>query len=111
MDPVKLAMARGVTLKLLLSQLNLEQETGEDSLGRYLLDGILHQWLARRGFPMSLGELRGNILTYLKDKGLVKYRQVQAGGPGTEVDIFWRIDSGGMEILEGRKSDPGVKVL
>ncbi len=111
MDPIRLALARGKALMILLSQLNLNQEHGEDSLNRYMLEGILLNWLARRGFPMQSGELTGSVMTYLKDRGYVIYRKDQPAGPGTSVDLYWRITAEGQQILEGLRQDPGVRVL
>lgn len=59
---------------------------------------------------MSRGTLNGEILTYLKDAGLVRYRTMHPAGPDGEVEIFWRITNEGLQVLEGTRTDPGIRV-
>jgi len=110
MDPVELAVARGKALEILKAHLDRERPTSEDSLSAYMTEDILLFWLARMGHPMLRSEMRGSLLTYLKDAGLVKYQEQQAGGPKGPTFLLWRITHDGLQVLEGTRNDPGVKV-
>jgi hypothetical protein len=111
MDTIELAVARGKTLEILKAHLDRERPTSEDSLSAYMTEDILIFWLARMGHPMIRNEMRGSLLTYLKDAGLVKYRDKQPGGAKGPTLIFWRITHDGLQVLEGTRSDPGVRVF
>jgi hypothetical protein len=110
MDPIELAVARWVALEVLQAHLNRQRETTEDSLSAYARSGLVLNWLARRGFPMERGTLDGSVLTYLKDAGYVRYRTEQPAGPRGETVLYWRITKDGMQILEGARTDPGIRV-
>ena len=110
MNPVELTLARWRALEILKGHLDRERDAAQDSLGVYQEDGLLLRWMARRGHPMLINQLRGSILTYLKDGGYVVYREYAPAGPGTTVLLYWRITHDGLQILEGTRTDPGVRL-
>jgi hypothetical protein len=110
MGPVELALARGKTLEILQAHLDRERPTTEDSAAAYMVDDLLMSWLARLGYPMLRSTLNGSVCTYLKDAGLVTYKTSQPAGPKGPSLLLWRITHAGLQLLEGVRDDPGVKV-
>jgi hypothetical protein len=76
-----------------------------------MVDDLLLTMMAHQGHPMMRAELNGSVLTYLKDIGAVEYRTLQPAGPRGPAFISWRITHHGLQILEGTKTDAGVKVI
>ena len=110
MDPIELASARGKALELLRAHLDRERPTSDDSLASYMIEDLLLSWLARLGHPMMRNELNGSVMTYLRDAKLATYRTDQPAGPKGPTFMRWRITHDGMQVLEGTKEDPGVKL-
>lgn len=111
MEVIELTIARGKALEILRAHLDRERPAAEDSTNVYMTEDILLFWLARMGHAMLRNEMRGSLLTYLKDAGLVKYREVQPAGPKGPTLLLWRITHDGLRVLEGTLHDPGIKVF
>jgi hypothetical protein len=110
MDPVELAVARGKALEILKAHLDRERPVDPDSRSSYMEETHLLTWLARIRHPMLPSELRGSVLTYLKDRGCVIYRADQPAGPRGPTVLMWRIWGDGFAIIEGTNRDPGVEI-
>jgi hypothetical protein len=105
-----MAIARGKALEILKAHLDRERPATEDSLAAYMVEDLLLSWLARLGHPMLRSQLSGSVMTYLKDAGLVRYRERQPAGPKGPTLLLWRITHDGLQILEGTRQDAGVRV-
>jgi hypothetical protein len=110
MDPIEVAVARGLALQILKAHLDREHPIDMDSLSSFMEERSLLLWLARRGSPMLLNQMNGSVMTYLKDRGCAIYKANQPAGPTGPTLLFWRIWGDGWAILEGAKKDPGIVV-
>lgn len=110
MDRAELALARGRTLEILRAHLDRERSITPDSSPVYMIEDLLLTKLAFFGHPMLRGELSGSVLTYLKDAGLVEYKVVQPAGARGPTLLMWRITHDGIQVFEGIRSDPGVRI-
>lgn len=71
----------------------------------HLDEDVLLRVLSLRGLPLTRGELREDILLYLRGRGHVEFREIRVG---SQVFVHWRIETSGMQLLEGTVADPGV---
>ena len=107
LDEATAMVARGAILRTLKLWDSRNRHPGKDSAEHYMSEVLLQAHLAMfEHIPLPEGELR-SLLTYLKDKGLVLYKEVPVG---REVDLVWRIFGDGTDVLEGRIRMPGIKV-
>ena len=107
LDELTSAVVRGAALRTLRLWLNRDRPAGEDSLEAYMSEDLLQAHVA--GFEnvrVPIGELRAQ-LTYMQDKGLVKYKEIRIG---RETYLRWRILADGVELLEGNRTVPGIRV-
>jgi len=111
MDPTELAVARGEALKILQQYDIREREITPTSDPTFMPADLLREKLGRFCHYFGDGELRGDICGYLKGIGAVEYRTLQPQGPGGRVYLSWRITAVGKGLLEGTRTDPGVRVL
>ncbi len=99
MTPAELALARGTVLAVLQDYLNRPREIAPGSEPTYMVQDLLHEMLARRGYPMSEHELRGSVLFYLEQAGLIEYRSYSPGGPKSPTFLSWRLTHDGQQVL------------
>jgi hypothetical protein len=109
-DPTYIAKARGWTLRILRSHASQDRPAGPSHLAAYADEDLVLSMLALRGYPLSIGQLRGAVLMYLRDAGYVLYEEIQPAGPMGSKMLLWRISDHGQAFLEGRERNDGVAV-
>lgn len=98
-------LSRGMVLAVLQARANLA-EGDLNSSSSYADEALLWSMVSRR-YKQSRGMLRNN-LTYLRDRGYVKFTEINVAG---EKSLQWRITDTGVDLLEGNvKDDPGVAI-
>lgn len=98
-------LSRGMILAVLHARANLA-DGDLDAASSYADEALLWSMVSRR-HPQTRSMLRGN-LTYLKDRGYVKFREVNVAG---DKSLMWRITDKGVDLLKGNVTDdPGVEI-
>ena len=107
LDDLTSALVRGAVLRTLRLWLHRDRPAGDDSLEAYMSEDLLQAHIA--GFEnirVPIGELRAQ-LTYMQDKGLVKYKEDRIG---KLTFLRWRLLADGVEVLEGNRIVAGIRV-
>lgn len=99
---IEAALVRAAILDVLDAHAKREPG-GDESVSTFLLEEVIYLKVGRL-YPQARGDLRSH-LTYLEDRGYVKPRSVSG-----EAAVMWRITAEGVDILEGVKTDSGVRV-
>jgi len=100
---------RGAILETLRAYMKLR---GGDLTSDVYMDEELLRVRLNQYFRIALmpGDLR-ELITYLKDKGYVRYKRLPIGLPGQErEELWWRVSGDGFRLLTGELRDPSVIV-
>jgi hypothetical protein len=111
MDPIELAVARGVALRILQKWDVREREVTSSSDPTFMDADLFRAKMANWQQHFSDGELRGDICGYLNGIGAVEYKTIEPRGPGRGAFLSWRITPVGKGLLEGTRHDPGVRIV